>query len=150
MIEVKESFIPCTNIFDRIKKYNLPLGEYAVFGSSLLDVLGIRPAADLDIIVTPELFDQLKNQGWEHEKWEGIELLHNGEAEISTVQTVPTTGSYLPDRIQLIKDAIIIEGCPFVRIEEVVACKTDYNREKDRVDIASIKNRLSENPDIFS
>lgn len=48
----------CTNIFERIKKFNLPEGQYAVFGSSLLDVFGIRPAADLDIIVTPELFEK--------------------------------------------------------------------------------------------
>ena len=40
---------------------------------------------------------------------------------------------------QLIKEAVIIQDVPFVRIEEVVACKTDYDREKDRVDIDSIQ-----------
>ena len=45
------------DIFARIKKFNLPRGEYAVFGSALLDVWGIRRAADLDIIATPELFE---------------------------------------------------------------------------------------------
>jgi len=53
------------NIFERVKKFNLLLGEYAV---------------------------------------------------------------YCPDRLQLIKDAVIINGGPFVRIEEVLACKSFLQR----------------------
>lgn len=129
------------NIFERVKKFNLPVGEYAVFGSSLLDVWGIRKAKDLDIIVTPELFERLKHDGgWKDDSGEGFELLTKEDADITTVQTQPTTGDYCPDRLQLIKDAVLINGVPFVRVEEVLACKKAYNRPKDRGDIAALEN----------
>lgn len=143
-------FSPCTNIFARIQKFNLPDGEYAVFGSALMDVMGIRPAKDLDIIATPELYQQLKTAGWPEHQANGFTILRRGEADVTTVQDRPTDGDYHPDRRKLIKNAVVIEGCPFVRIEEVVACKTAYNREKDRTDIAKIKEYLVAHPGIFN
>lgn len=132
------------DIFERVKKLNLPLGEYAVFGSSLLDVWGLRKAQDLDIIVTPELFEKLRKAGeWEEVQGNGFEILRKDDADITTQQDKPTDGSYCPDRIQLIKDAEIINGVPFVQIEEVIACKKDYNRPKDRRDLKLIKEYLS-------
>lgn len=125
------------NIFERIKKLNLPEGEYAVFGSALLDVWGIRKAADLDIIATPELYTKLKNGGWEEKQANVFTILKKEDADITTVQEKPTDGSYFPDRVKLIKEAVFVRGVPFVRIEEVVACKKDYGRPKDFTDIKS-------------
>ena len=129
-------------IFDRIKKFNLPMGEYAVFGSALLDVWGIRKAADLDIIATPELYDQLKSDGWEEKQANGFPMLSKDDANVTTIQDRPTDGSYCPDRLQLIKDATLIEGVPFVRVEEVIACKKAYNRPKDIADIAALEKYM--------
>ncbi|MBI1957248.1 MAG: hypothetical protein HY434_01065 [Candidatus Liptonbacteria bacterium] len=130
-------------IFDRIKKFNLPVGQYAVFGSALLDVWGIRKAADLDIIVTTELYERLKSEGWEEKQANGFPMLSRDDANVTTMQDRPTDGSYCPDRLQLIKDAVIIEGIPFVRVEEVIACKKAYNRPKDIVDIAALEKHLN-------
>jgi len=44
------------NIFERVKKLNLPLGEYVVIGGGILEALGIRNTNDVDIIVVPKLF----------------------------------------------------------------------------------------------
>ncbi len=129
------------NIFERVKKFNLPAGEYAVFGSSLLDVWGIRRADDLDIIVTPELFAKLKmDSSWKDDSGDGYDLLTKDDADVTTTQDQPTNGNYCPDRLQLIKDAVLINEVPFVRVEEVIACKTDYNRPKDLEDIKAIEN----------
>ncbi len=133
-------------ICERVKRLGLPLGEYAVFGSGLLEVWGIRKASDLDIIVTPELYDRLKQQGWQ----EGVDTqqevqfkcLQKEGADVTTVQDKPTHGDYLPDRVQLIKEAVIINGVPFVRVEEVIACKKAYNRPKDLADITAIEKYL--------
>lgn len=130
------------DIFERVKKFNLPVGEYAVFGSSLLDVWGIRKANDLDIIATPKLYEKLKKEGWEEKQAHGFTMLVKDDANISTFQNKPTDGSYCPNRLQLIKDAVIINDVPFVRIEEVLACKKDYNRPKDLEDIKAIENYL--------
>lgn len=133
------------NIFERVKKFNLPVGEYAVFGSSLLDAWGIRKANDLDIIVTPKLFEELKKEGWEEKQGNGFTILVKGDANVTTVQDRPTDGEYCPDRIQLIKDAEIINGVPFVKIEEVIACKRAYGRPKDFEDIQRIEEYLASN-----
>lgn len=132
------------DIFTRAKKFNLPLGHYALFGSSLLDVWGIRPAADLDIIATPELYARLKASGWEEKQAHGFTMLIKEDANVTTVQDKPTDGNYCPDRLQLIKDAVIINGIPFVRIEEVIACKTAYHRQKDLDDIAAIEQYITD------
>jgi hypothetical protein len=132
------------DIFARVKKFNLPLGEYAVFGSALLEVWGLRNAADLDIIVTPKLYKRLKAEGWEEKQANGFTILSKEDADVTTVQDKPTDGDYNPDRIQLIKEATIINGVPFVKIEEVIACKTAYNRFKDIEDIRLIKNYFSD------
>lgn len=131
------------DIFSRVRKFGLPAGQYAVFGSALLDVWGLRKANDLDIIVTPELYVQLKESGWEERQGNGFTLLSKEDADVTTVQDGPTNGDYYPNRLQLIRNAIEINGIPFVRIEEVVACKTAYNRPKDLEDIRLIKEYLS-------
>ncbi len=131
------------DIFQRIKKFDLPLGKYAVFGSALLDVWGLRHANDLDIIVTPELYDQLKSEGWEEKQANGFVMLIKDDANVTTVQDKPTNGDYFPDRIQLISEATIINDCPFVKVEEVIACKTAYGRQKDLNDIKMLQDYLA-------
>ena len=60
--------IETMNIVERIKKLNLPVGHYVVVGSGVMDALGMRPAHDIDIAVTPELFKTLRTSGvWEEE-----------------------------------------------------------------------------------
>lgn len=131
-------------IFERIKRLKLPQGQYAVFGSALLEVWGLRKAADLDIIVTPELFEDLKKKGWKEKQGNGFLILQKYDADVTTIQNKPTDGDYCPDRLELIKNAAIIQDCPFVAIEEVIACKTAYGREKDIKDIKMIKKYLKD------
>ena len=138
------------DIFERIRKFNLPQGQYALFGSALLDVWGIRRAQDLDIIVMPELYEKLKKDGWKEKNAHGFIMLLKDDANVTTIQQRATDGDYCPDRIQLIKDAIFIKGIPFVRIEEVIACKKAYNRQKDLADIISIEGYVNvHNKDLY-
>lgn len=131
-------------IFERIRRVGLPKGKYAVFGSALLDVWGIRTAKDIDIIVTPDLFESLKESGdWEVIQANGFPLLRRGDADVTTAQDAPTDGTYCPDRLRLIEEAVIIMGIPFVRIEHVIECKKAYGRPKDFVDIASIEQYIA-------
>lgn len=131
-----------TNIFERVRSLGLSMGQYAVFGSALLDVWNIRPASDLDIIATLELYEELKRQGMKEKQANGFTILIKEDANITTVQDRATDGDYNPDRVQLINNAVFIRGIPFVRIEEVIACKRAYGREKDLEDIASIEKYL--------
>ncbi len=137
------------SIFERAKNVGLPLGQYALFGSSLLEVWGIRHANDLDIIVSRELFEKLKqDKTWIDDSGPGYELLVKGEANVCTSGQTPP-GNYNPDREQLVKEAVVINGVPFVRIEEVIACKKDYGRQKDLDDIAAIEKYLAGHPNPY-
>lgn len=109
-----------------------------------MDVWGIRKVNDLDIIVTPELYNHLKGEGWEEQQAHGFTMLVKDNANVSTVQDRPTDGSYCPDRLQLIKDAVVINGVPFVRVEEVLACKKDYGRPKDLEDIKASEKYIND------
>jgi hypothetical protein len=70
-------------------------------------------------------------------------MLIKDDANVTTVQDKPTDGDYNPDRYKLIKDAVLIKGISFVRVEEVIACKRAYNRQKDQDDIAAIENYVN-------
>ena len=43
------------NIITKVKKLDLPLGQYVVIGSGIMAQLGLRAANDVDIAVTPDL-----------------------------------------------------------------------------------------------
>lgn len=113
---------------------SLPLepGEYAIFGSGIMFALGIRPLAelhDLDIVVSKSGWEKVKILGktfydpvWKC-NWlklfdEQIELFDGwGPGEWNV------TG--------LISEAEIVDGFPFVNIENVIKWKKVMGREKD-------------------
>ena len=57
------------NIIEKIKELNLPKDQYVVIGSGVMDILGIRRANDIDLSVTKELHQKLRETG----KWEEYE-----------------------------------------------------------------------------
>lgn len=129
------------NIFEKIKSLNLPLGQYVVVSSGVLDALGIRPARDIDIAVLPELHKKLRKSGeWkEDERFGKIFLMKDIFECIPSLEwdKYPTTTE------QAIASATIIEGVPFMNIEELIKFKTALGREKDFKDLELIKNYLS-------
>jgi hypothetical protein len=56
------------NIVETVRELCLPHGEYIVFGSGTLGALGIREVnADVDLLVSPTLFESLARSGWQNE-----------------------------------------------------------------------------------
>lgn len=125
-----------------VKSLNLPQGCYALFGSAPIVVRGLREAShDIDIIVSEELWNHYKNKpGWavrdipcdQYLEWEGhdIEFWRSwgpGEWDIS----------------KMIKEAEIINGLPFVRLETVLKWKQLNGRPKDLMDVILIKDYLA-------
>ena len=68
------------DIIERVKKLDLPSGKYVVIGSGILEALGIRPAKDVDISVTMDLYQTLRSTGeWtEEERYDKIFLGKDG------------------------------------------------------------------------
>ena len=122
-------------LIDELKKLHLPPGKYAVFGSAVMAVRGIREAPNIDVIVTNDLWKRLLEK-FSPDK-EGF--IRVGHVKISNWWFVPTR----KDIPIMIKEAEIIQGVPFVKLEEVLEYKSKLNRWKDQRDVALIKEFLA-------
>jgi hypothetical protein len=131
------------NIFEEVKKLNLPMEEYVVVGSGPMVAREIRDFKDIDILVSEKLYDELIKSGWEIVEVEGVggkfKVL---KKDIFEVNTTLWHGDYKPDNKNLINQAEIICGVPFLQIEELIKFKTALGREKDLKDIELINNYL--------
>ena len=125
-------------IFEDVKKLNLSIGQYAVVGSGVMSAHGIRPHHDVDLIVTKNLFEILKNSGWHSvPNRDSVLKKDNYEADADYKY-----GEYLPDHDELIRNAEIIEGVPFIRLSELIKFKTALGRDKDKKDVELIEQYL--------
>jgi len=127
---------------EKLRKLNLPLGKYAIFGSGILAIKNIRETSDLDIIAKKDLFDQL----WEKYpecivdkpyrclSIEGIEFIDKWNNEKS-----------YESANKMIDNAEMIDGLPYVNLQDTILWKTRENREKDLRDIKLIKDYLKLN-----
>lgn len=135
------------NIVERVKKFNLPLGEYVIVGSGTLEALKIRSANDVDMAVTPRLFEILLATGeWEKEERYGkIFLTRSGVDVIPSLDwsEYPTTTK------EAIESALIIDGVPFMNLEELKKFKLALGRDKDKADIILIENYQRKNHGTF-
>ncbi len=127
------------SIIERIKKLDLPFGHYVVIGSGPLDALGIRPANDIDIAVTPELFAALRATGeWEEETRYGKTFLMRNTDGLD-INPELSWSDYPTTTQEAIASALVIDGVPFMNLEELKRFKRALGREKDAADIARIE-----------
>lgn len=129
------------DILKKIKSLHFPLGEYVVIGSGTMAVLGIREASDVDISVTKRLHSTLRSTGeWEEEIRYGKVFLKKDNIEINPALNWDT---YQTTTEKAINSALIVDGVPFLNLEELKKFKTALGREKDLVDVALIDQYLS-------
>lgn len=122
------------NIIQKIKELNLPLGQYVIVGSGTMDILGIRPAGDIDIAVTKSLHQELRKTG----KWKEYNKIFLVD---DTFEIIPELGleNYYTTTEEAISSALIIEGIPFMNLDELIKFKTAQGRDKDLIDIKLIR-----------
>lgn len=126
------------SLFDRVKSLNLPVSDFAIFGSGPLIVRGIIPASnDLDIIC--------RGRAWERVKAIGeLEYLSKYDVTVVTMcdgrltfGTKWAIGEF--DIDELIDGAEEIDGLPFVQLEYVTNYKKISERPKDLQHIEALK-----------
>jgi hypothetical protein len=128
-------------IAERVKELGLPTGSYAVFGSGPMAVRGMREAKDIDIIITSELFRKLKQD----DTWKAEAL--RDHHEVLNRDGVSLFDSWAPDSWDIpamIKEADVIEGVPFVKLETVLEWKKIRDLPKDKEDIVMIEKYLKD------
>lgn len=124
------------HLIAELKKQDFPKGEYAVFGSAVMAIRGIREAPNIDVIVTDKLWAELLDKRHKPDE-EGF--IRIAQIKISNWWFAPTRKS-IPT---MIKEAEEIKGIPFVKLEEVRDYKTFVNRDKDKNDVKLIDQFLS-------
>jgi len=129
------------NVIAEVKKLDLPLGQYVVIGSGIMARLGLREANDVDIAVTPDLYAKLRASGeWEEEERYGKIFLKKEAVEINPQldwESYPTTAE------EAIASATIIDGIPFMNLNELVRFKRALGRAKDLPDFIIIEEYLA-------
>jgi hypothetical protein len=132
------------DIISRAKALNLPQGQYCIFGSGVLEVHGIRKAKDIDILVTEELYKELKKQGWKRKWffWRTLwaKCITNGQNEAFT--NLHWAWSYRPNTNELINRAEYHDGVPFLRLEDLLVFQRNLPREKDKRGVKMIEEYL--------
>jgi hypothetical protein len=129
------------NIITKVKKLDLPLGQYVVIGSGIMAQLGLRTANDVDIAVTPDLYATLRASGeWEEAERYGKIFLKKGVLEINPRLDWE---SYSTTVEVTIASATIIEGVSFMNLNELVKFKRVLGRAKDLADIVMIEAYLA-------
>ncbi len=121
---------------DELKKLNLPLGKYAIFGSGPLAIRGLRENNDIDIIVTDKLWLDLTK------KFSSYKVASN-HLRIGHISIFHNWLPWFPDASHLIHEAEIIQGLPFVKLKYVKQWKEQSPSQKDKNDLALLKNTKS-------
>ena len=129
-------------ITEKASALNLPFGKYVIIGSGIMDALGIRTAEDIDIAVLPELHQVLIENGeWEQEVRYGH--IHLKKEGVEITPDLPWH-EYATTTQEAINSATVIDGIPFMNLDELKKFKTALGREKDYRDIDLINQYLME------
>lgn len=129
------------NLVDKVKGLNFPAGRYVVVGGGILAALGIRDTSDIDIAVMPELYAKLRSTGeWQEEERYGKLFLMQDDVDI--IPRLDWEG-YSTTTKDAIASAVIIDGVPFMNLEELKKFKKALGREKDAADEKLIEQYLA-------
>ena len=126
-------------LFAQIRALALPVGQYAIFGSGPMGIRDLKECSDIDIIVSESLWGIFKNSpGWNLKvSSSGGEYLSKDDIEIWK-----DWKPWYRDVMPLIKEAEMINGLAFVRLERVIEWKRIFGREKDLKDVQAINKYL--------
>ncbi len=127
------------NFIQRVKELNLPLDQFVVIGSGLLDALELRPADDIDLVVSPTLYADLQAMGNYQES------VRHDEAYLSAdkLEIWQTWGPQYDYRM-IKSSSIEIDGVSFINPDLLIAKKRAIGRDKDLVDIKLLEQYQDE------
>lgn len=129
-----------SEVISKIKKLNLPKGQYIIYGATPLAVYGIREARDIDMFVTRALYKVLEAKGWEK--------IYKGSkdepvtSDIFEAHNTWNFSPYAPTFNELMSRVTECEGIMFASLEDVRKWKEASGRPKDLVDLQLIDDYL--------
>lgn len=133
------------NHLEKAKELNLNPEKFVLIGGSVMDIHGLRKSDDIDVVVSEQAFQELKERGWEadaefKEKW-GRERLKHDVFEVVTTVSWEHMNYLLP--FEAVRDmAHKIEGIYVQPLGMLLLGKKDNNRPKDQADCELIEKYL--------
>lgn len=138
--EIKFDHMKKEEIVAKVKALNLPPNSFVVFGSGPLAVAGLREANDIDLLVSEEIFAELKDRGWKE--------LIKGQNDRPLVFDIFEAhdnwdfSPYSPTLQHILATATVIEGVPFASLKEVRKWKVASGGPKHLADVKLIDQKL--------
>lgn len=127
-------------IIDRIKEINLLDGHYVVVGSGVMDALGLREAHDIDLVVSPAYFKELRaNPDFTVEQKYGEEMLVRDDVEVWQGWGGPNDQ---PNFVDLYDNGVTIGDIRFANPTFVRDWKVAKARPKDAADVVLLNEYL--------
>lgn len=131
------------SVLDDLFALDLPPRQFMVMGSGIMDVLGIRKASDVDLVVSPSLYAQLKDQGWnERVASNGSTGIENSVFQAYDHWTDEKTVKKLDE---LLVDAQWVNGVAYNSLAKLSMYKARRGRAKDFADLLLIYEHLADN-----
>lgn len=129
------------NIFEKTKELGLPKDDFVIVGGGVLTALGlVKWDNDIDMAVTPEIFESFKGEGWERYERGGKELLRHDVYDIGV-----DFGEW--DLNDLKQDAFQVEGVSFMSLQKLLEWKREAGRDKDHEHIRIIEAYMKQHDD---
>ena len=130
-----------SELLGQVKQLDLTNDQFLVVGSGILNVLGIRPSRDLDIIVTKVCFDEIASRtGRLGQHQDGTRTLYVGDIEIMDDWFGEDFASLEPRTVD-------IDGVKYLSLDDVVEYKKKLGRDKDLVDLEMVRLYLEKHTD---
>jgi hypothetical protein len=119
------------NLKQRIAELNLSEGSYVVVGSGILGALNIRESNDIDLVVTEDVYQDIKKRGWKQGLWGKDVVFQQDVFDIAN-------DWYGEKTADLLRHAQIIDGVPYLSLDDVYEWKKTKGRKKDLRDLELI------------
>jgi hypothetical protein len=135
------------DVLSVVRRLDLPARGYLVYGGGVLAALGLRECADVDLLVTPNVFEDLKTRGWRHRvvSIEGRPREKVSHHEVEAFKEFWCAGNVY-DIAAMIHRAQVIGGVQFMSLPDLLEVKRCMGRNRDLRDIELIEAYLRSRP----
>lgn len=143
-------FVKSDNLKTMLEEFDLlhlPVADYIIAGSGPMGIRGIREIRDLDIVVSDELWELLSD------KYAIIDGGDPGTKKIVISEVIEVLGTpsftyddlFTPKVNELIEEAEMIDGHPYMSLSHLIFFKCKKKRDKDLRDVSMIYEWLKKN-----
>jgi len=129
-------------LLSELEKLNLPKDKFAITSSGPIGIRNIREINDIDIIVSPDLWQDLSIK-YKVVKENDLESIYIGNIQVlgnGSLYTNPKFG----DVINQINNADIIDKYRYVKLNTILEVKKLMSRPKDINDVKLIEEYLKQ------